>query len=160
MVRQVILNYIPVIWLLDHERRECWFRLFVYLSGLSSHWGSACKFCLIFSEWRFQCHFNFLSICCAALHLSFARTSQALLWDLSNILNCSSVLTVFARLVWICPGHTQLRREPGTCICLDTDLGDPFLQLSMPQHFSRAFWVLEALFPGLLPGKTELLLEF
>lgn len=64
-------------------------------------------------------------------------------WDLDSRLNCSSVLKVFARLV--CPRHAQVEGKPGTCICLYTELWNPFLQPLVLQDFSHTLWI-----PGLL----------
>lgn len=102
------MDYILVIWLLSCEilgpvkilKRMLIF--FVYFSRPPTHLDWDCESCLIFCKLCSQCQFNFPNICYASLHLSFAYTSQGLLWDLDYSLNCSSVFKAFARLSWIC----------------------------------------------------------
>lgn len=51
--------------------------------------------------------------------------------SLSGVSCNSSVLKVFAMLLWVCPMHAQLRSEPGISAGSYTELMDSLLQLTL-----------------------------
>ena len=55
--------------------------------------------------------------------------------SLSGVSYSSSVLKVFAMLLWVCPMHAQLRGEPGISAGSYTELMDPLLQLTLCDSF-------------------------